>query len=88
MSGHTCTHTYIYTHDNYYIPRCAHAHRGLMSQANCAVITIVMILVSSNVCCHYTCKYFLIPFCIIYFVSDLNYITALCIDLHIMAEFN
>ena len=40
MSGHTYTHTYIhththththtYTHDNYYNPRCAHAHRGLM----------------------------------------------------------
>ena len=26
------THTYIhtYTHDNYYNPRCAHAHRGLI----------------------------------------------------------
>ena len=35
MSGHTYTHihTYIhtYTHDNYYNPRCAHAHRGLIS---------------------------------------------------------
>ena len=36
MSGHTYTHTYIhshthtYTHDNYYNPRCAHAHRGLI----------------------------------------------------------
>ena len=35
MSGHTYTHTHIhthihtYTHDNYYNPRCAHAHRGL-----------------------------------------------------------
>ena len=26
MSGHTYTHT----HDNYYNPRCAHAHQGLM----------------------------------------------------------
>ena len=35
MSGHTYTHTHIHTyththtHDNYYNPRCAHAHRGL-----------------------------------------------------------
>ena len=37
MSGHTHIHTHIhtytythtYTHDNYYNPRCAHAHRGL-----------------------------------------------------------
>ena len=33
---HTYTHTHIhtythtYTHDNYYNPRCAHAHRGLI----------------------------------------------------------
>ena len=26
---HTHTHTHTYTHDNYYNPRCAHAHRGL-----------------------------------------------------------
>ena len=26
---HTYTHTHIHTHDNYYNPRCAHAHRGL-----------------------------------------------------------
>ena len=37
MSGHTHTHTYThththtYTHDNYYNPRCAHAHRGLIT---------------------------------------------------------
>ena len=37
MSGHTYTHTHIhthihtYTHDNYYNPRCAHAHRGLIN---------------------------------------------------------
>ena len=37
MSGHTHihthTHTHIhtYTHDNYYNPRCAHAHRGLIT---------------------------------------------------------
>ena len=32
MSGHTHIHTHIhtYTHDNYYNPRCAHAHRGLI----------------------------------------------------------
>ena len=36
MSGHTHIHTYIHTyihthtHDNYYNPRCAHAHRGLI----------------------------------------------------------
>ena len=36
MSGHTYTHTHsdththTYTHDNYYNPRCAHAHRGLI----------------------------------------------------------
>ena len=30
MSGHTHTHTHTYTHDNYYNPRCAHAHRGLI----------------------------------------------------------
>ena len=29
MSGHTHIHTY--THDNYYNPRCAHAHRGLIN---------------------------------------------------------
>ena len=29
MSGHTYTHTYTY--DNYYNPRCAHAHRGLIN---------------------------------------------------------
>ena len=29
MSGHTYTHTHTHTHDNYYNPRCAHAHRGL-----------------------------------------------------------
>ena len=28
---HTHTHTRTYTHDNYYNPRCAHAHRGLIS---------------------------------------------------------
>ena len=28
---HTHTHTHTYTHDNYYNPRCAHAHRGLIS---------------------------------------------------------
>ena len=27
---HTHTHTHTYTHDNYYNPRCAHAHRGLI----------------------------------------------------------
>ena len=34
MSGHTYIHTHTYTHtythDNYYNPRCAHAHRGLI----------------------------------------------------------
>ena len=30
MSGHTHTHTHTYTH-NYYNPRCAHAHRGLIT---------------------------------------------------------
>ena len=38
MSGHTYTyihthihtHTHTHTHDNYYNPRCAHAHRGLI----------------------------------------------------------
>ena len=32
MSGHTYTHTHThtYTHNNYYNPRCAHAHRGLI----------------------------------------------------------
>ena len=36
MSGHTHIHTHIHTythtyiHDNYYNPRCAHAHRGLI----------------------------------------------------------
>ena len=40
MSGHTYTHTHIhtythtYTHDNYYNPRCAHAHRGLIIMLN------------------------------------------------------
>ena len=34
---HTYTHTHIhtYTHDNYYNPRCAHAHRGLMKALKC-----------------------------------------------------
>ena len=27
---YTHTHTHTYTHDNYYNPRCAHAHRGLI----------------------------------------------------------
>ena len=31
MSGHTHTHIHTYTHDNYYNPRCAHAHRGLIN---------------------------------------------------------
>ena len=30
MVTHTYTHTH--THDNYYNPRCAHAHRGLMKR--------------------------------------------------------
>ena len=30
MSGHTYTHT----HDNYYNPRCAHAHRGLIRKSS------------------------------------------------------
>ena len=36
MSGHTYTHTHIHTHthDNYYNPRCAHAHRGLIVGVN------------------------------------------------------
>ena len=33
MDTHTYTHTY--THDNYYNPRCAHAHRGLMKALKC-----------------------------------------------------
>ena len=40
---HTHTHTHIhthihtYTHDNYYNPRCAHAHRGLITVcSNCS----------------------------------------------------
>ena len=28
---HIHTYTHTYTHDNYYNPRCAHAHRGLTS---------------------------------------------------------
>ena len=28
---YTHTHTHTYTHDNYYNPRCAHAHRGLIT---------------------------------------------------------
>ena len=34
ISGHTYIHTHIhtYTHDNYYNPRCAHAHRGLITK--------------------------------------------------------
>ena len=31
----THTHTHTYTHDNYYNPRCAHAHRGLMKALKC-----------------------------------------------------
>ena len=31
---HTHTHTHTYTHDNYYNPRCAHAHRGLIILCN------------------------------------------------------
>ena len=27
---HTYTHTHTYSQDNYYNPRCAHAHRGLI----------------------------------------------------------
>ena len=29
---HTHIHTHTYRHDNYYNPRCAHAHRGLMNK--------------------------------------------------------
>ena len=29
---YTHTHTHTYTHDNYYNPRCAHAHRGLITR--------------------------------------------------------
>ena len=55
MSGHTYTHTYIhphihththtythtYTHDNYSNPRCAHAHRGLITPHNLDRIVVV-----------------------------------------------
>ena len=34
MVTHTHIHTHTYTHDNYYDPRCAHAHRGLISLEN------------------------------------------------------
>ena len=34
MSSHTYIHTH--THDNYYNPRCAHAHRGLIINPRCA----------------------------------------------------
>ena len=41
MVTHTYTHnTHIHTHDNYYNPRCAHAHRGL----------IIMIVTQDLVC--------------------------------------
>ena len=52
MSGHTYhihTHTYIYTHDNYYNPRCANAHRGLIS-INTIKICIPLICLSVNSC--------------------------------------
>ena len=32
---HTHIHTYTHTHNNYYNPRCAHAHRGLMKTLKC-----------------------------------------------------
>ena len=40
---HTHTHTHTYTHDNYYNPRCAHAHRGLI------MIVIIIIMKSTKV---------------------------------------
>ena len=52
MSGHTYTHTqphtyththiHTYTHDNYYNPRCAHAHRGLI------IIIIIILLYTTT----------------------------------------
>ena len=36
MSGHT------YTHDNYYNPRCAHAHRGLINTYLAFILALVV----------------------------------------------
>ena len=36
---HTHTYTHTYTHDNYYNPRCAHAHRGLLRSWDIILIT-------------------------------------------------
>ena len=33
MSGHTYTHILTQNYGNYYNPRCAHAHRGLITLA-------------------------------------------------------
>ena len=49
MSGHTHIHTYIHTyihthtHDNYYNPRCAHAHRGLITDNNKCLLALKLI---------------------------------------------
>ena len=50
MSGHTYTHTHIhtYTHDNYYNPRCAHAHRGLMKVATPTHCPHMIVLLPSS----------------------------------------
>ena len=52
MSGHTHIHTYIHTyihthtHDNYYNPRCAHAHRGLIILSFIASNMILIVIVT------------------------------------------
>ena len=51
MSGHTHihthihTHTHTHTHDNYYNPRCAHAHRGLIITILLYVIIIINLII-------------------------------------------
>ena len=42
---HTHTHTHTYTHDNYYNPRCAHAHRGLIIIQNTKVWGKILALI-------------------------------------------
>ena len=47
MVTHTHIHTHTYTHDNYYNPRCAHAHRGL-TRAVLTVIVLALLVVIVN----------------------------------------
>ena len=63
MSGHTHIHTRIhtythtYTHDNYYNPRCAHAHRGLIMLYANVLLHRCYTVAYNNVICKYIVKH-------------------------------